>query len=179
MTANHVYLEEGEARQGESRHRRDGRTKNAVVIYDSVFGNTEKIAKALASGISKHDVPVDCLKVDEIDIQNLAEYDLLAIGGPTHMLSLSKHMKEFLETLNTVDLNGKKGFCFDTRNHSRFNRFDMNSAAKRIEKKLKRMKVVMIAPRKSAIVEGREGPLDGDMEEMFVQYGEEIATHIQ
>lgn len=174
MTANHVHLEEGE-----SRHRRDGRTKNVVVIYDSVFGNTEKIAKALAFGISKHDVPVDCFKVDEIDIQNLVEYDLLAIGGPTHMLSLSKHMKEFLETLNTVNLNGKKGFCFDTRNHSRFNRFDMNSAAKRIEKKLKRMKVVMIAPRKSAIVEGREGPLDGDMEEMFVQYGEEIATHIQ
>jgi flavodoxin len=179
MKANHVHFEEGEAPQAESRHWREGGMKNAVVIYDSVFGNTKKIAKALAFGISKHDVPVDCFKVDEIDIQNLVEYDLLAIGGPTHMLSLSKHMKEFLETLKTVNLNGKKGFCFDTRNNSRFNRFDVNSAAKRIEKKLKRMKVVMIAPRKSAIVEGREGPLDDNMEEMFAQYGEEIVAHIQ
>lgn len=179
MKANRVHFEEGEVRQDESRHRREGRTKNAVIIYDSEFGNTKKIAKALAFGISKHDIPVDCFKVDDIDIQNLVEYDLLAIGGPTHMLSLSKPMKEFIETLNTVNLNGKKGFCFDTRNHSRFNRFDVNSAAKRIEKKLKRMKVVIIAPRKSAIVEGREGPLDDNMEELFAQYGEEIAAHIQ
>lgn len=33
------------------------------------------------------------------------------------------------------------------------NRFDLNSAAKRIEKKMKKMKVKMIRPRGSAIVE--------------------------
>jgi len=153
--------------------------KKAVVIYDSRFGNTEKIARALARGMEKQDVKVDCFKVDKVDVQKLVEYDFLAVGGPTHMLGMSEPMKEFLENLNTVDISGKKGFCFDTRNQSRFNRFDLNSAAKRIEKRMKKMKVKMIKPRKSAIVEGREGPLEEGMEEMFEQIGVEIAELIQ
>lgn len=153
--------------------------KKAVVIYDSRFGNTEKIARALARGMEKQDVKVDCFKVDKVDVQKRVEYDFLAVGGPTHMLGMSEPMKEFLENLNTVDISGKKGFCFDTRNQSRFNRFDLNSAAKRIEKRMKKMKVKMIKPRKSAIVEGREGPLEEGMEEMFEQIGVEIAELIQ
>ncbi len=152
--------------------------KKAIVIYDSRFGNTEKIARALARGIEKQGVKVDCFKVDEVDVQKLVEYDFLAIGGPTHMLGMSEPMKEFLENLNSVDISGKKGFCFDTRNQSRFNRFDLNSAAKRIEKKMKRMRVKMIKPRKSVMVEGREGPLEEAAQEKFEKLGKEIAQLI-
>ncbi len=152
--------------------------KKAIVIYDSRFGNTEKIARALARGIEKQEVKVDCFKVDQVDVQKLVEYDFLAIGGPTHMLGMSEPMKEFLENLNSVDISGKKGFCFDTRNQSRFNRFDLNSAAKRIEKKMKRMRVKMIKPRKSVMVEGREGPLEEAAQEKFEKLGKEIAQLI-
>ena len=38
----------------------------AIVIFDTVFGNTEKIARALASGIEKQGIEVDCVKVDEV-----------------------------------------------------------------------------------------------------------------
>ncbi len=152
--------------------------KKAIVIYDTRFGNTEKIARALARGMEKQEVKVDCFKVDEVDVQKLVEYDFLAIGGPTHMLGMSEPMKEFLENLNSVDISGKKGFCFDTRNQSRFNRFDLNSAAKRIEKKMKRMRVKMIKPRKSVIVEGREGPLEEGAQEKFEKLGKEIAQLI-
>jgi hypothetical protein len=84
-------------------------------------------------------------------------------------------MKGLLEELKIVDASGKKGFCFDTRVQSRFNRFDLNSAAKRIEKK---MKVKMIKPRKSAIVEGREGPLEKETQKTFRKLGKEIAELI-
>ncbi len=94
------------------------------------------------------------------------------------MLGMSEPMKEFLENLNSVDISGKKGFCFDTRNQSRFNRFDLNSAAKRIEKKMKRMRVKMIKPRKSVMVEGREGPLEEAAQEKFEKLGKEIAQLI-
>ncbi|MFB0567809.1 MAG: flavodoxin family protein [Candidatus Bathyarchaeia archaeon] len=151
----------------------------AIVVYDSRFGNTEKIARALARGMEKQGVKVDCVKVDEVDVQKLVEYDFLAIGGPTHMLGMSEPMKEFLEELKTVDISGKKGFCFDTRVQSRLNRFDLNSAAKRIEKKMKKMKVKMIKSRKSAIVEGREGPLEKGAQETFEKLGEEIAELIK
>jgi flavodoxin len=153
--------------------------KRAAVIYDSRFGNTEKIARALARGMEKQDVEVDCFKVDEINVDKLVEYDFLAVGGPTHMLGMSEPMKEFLENLNSVDISGKKGFCFDTRNQSRFNRFDLNSAAKRIEKRMKKMKVKMIKPRESAMVEGREGPLEEAAQKTFEKLGKEIAELVR
>ena len=150
--------------------------KKAIIIYDTKFGNTEKIASSLAHGMKKQEVKVDCVKVDEVDVDNLVDYDLLAVGGPTHKAGMSEPMKGFLEELQTVDISGKKGFCFDTRMHSRFNRFDLNSAAKRIEKK---MKVTMIESRKSAIAEGREGPLENGVQNTFEKLGEEIAKLIQ
>lgn len=151
----------------------------ALVIYDTRFGNTEKIAKALALGMEKQGVNVDCFNVKEISVNKVIKYDFLAVGCPTHRLGMSETMKEFLEELETVDVSGKSGFCFDTRKQSRFNRFDLNSAAKRIEKKMKKMKVKMIKSRESALVEGREGPLKEGTEEQFTQIGVEIAALIQ
>jgi flavodoxin len=150
----------------------------AIVVFDSMFGNTEKIAKALALGLEKRGMQVNCVKVDEAVVDKMADYELLALGGPTHMAGMSKPMKRFLEELGNIDIRGIMGFCFDTRNESRFNRFDLNSAAKRIEKKMKRMKVKMIHPRLSAIVEGREGPLEVDAEKEFEWLGEKIAGSI-
>lgn len=83
--------------------------RRGVVIYDTRFGNTEKVARALARGMEKRGVEVDCLKVDEVDVDKLVEYDLLAIGGPTHRVGMSEPMKEFLEELKTVDIRGKRG----------------------------------------------------------------------
>lgn len=153
--------------------------KRAVVIYDTKFGNTEKVARALTCGLEQEGVKVDCAKVDEVDVDMQIDYDFVAIGGPTHMTSMSKPMKAFLEELKTVDMSGKTGFCFDTRVQSRLNRFDLNSAAKRIENKMKKMKVKIIKPRKSVLVEGREGPLETGAQQTFEQLGKELAGLIQ
>jgi flavodoxin len=146
----------------------------AIVIYDSMFGNTEKIAKALARGLEKQGVSVDCKRVNEVKEADIVDYDFLALGGPTHVAGLSKPMKKFLETIEEADLKEKKGFCFDTRNHSRFNIFDLNSAAKRIERIMKKKQVKMIKQRESALVEGREGPLEQEAETRFERIGSEL-----
>jgi len=44
---------------------------------------------------------------------------------------------------------------------------------------MKRMKIKIIKPRQSAIVNGREGPLEEDMEGRFEQIGVEIAELIR
>ncbi|MCW3978193.1 MAG: flavodoxin family protein [Candidatus Bathyarchaeota archaeon] len=157
--------------------------RKGIVAYDSNFGNTEKIARALARGLEEKGVEVDCLRIDEVDVERLAEYDFIAVGGPTHMIRTSKPMKAFLERLRTVDLRGLKGFSFDTRNESRMNgrRWLLleNSAARVIEGVLKSRGVDTVKPRHSAIVEGREGPLYDGMEELFTQMGAEIAGTLQ
>ncbi len=156
--------------------------KKAIVVYDSGFGNTEKIAKALARGMEKQGVEVDCVRVDEVEVDKLVEYDLLAIGGPTHMLGMSEPMKGFMNRLKVVNIGGTKGFAFDTRNESRMNKKSWfmleNSAARRIEGKMKSMKVKIVRPRESALVIGGEGPLAEGMEEAFEQIGAEIAELI-
>ncbi len=53
--------------------------KKVVVIYDSKFGNTEKVPKALAYGMREQGVKVNCLNVKRVEINKLKEYDLLAI----------------------------------------------------------------------------------------------------
>ncbi|MHA2298463.1 MAG: flavodoxin family protein [Candidatus Hodarchaeales archaeon] len=150
----------------------------ALVLYHSLFGNTKAVATSLAKGIEETGVEMDCLNIDEVDINEILKYDFLAIGGPTHMIGISKAMKEFLKKLKNVDLRGMKGFSFDTRNLSRMNekRWLMieNSAARRIEGKMKKMKVKIIKPRQSAIVDGREGPLEPGVEETFKEIGKEI-----
>jgi flavodoxin len=153
--------------------------QKGIVVYDSGYGNTEKIARALAAGLRDGGIEADTARVDGIDARELAGYDLIAVGGPTHIAGASKPMKEFLERLGSTDLRGKKGFCFDTRNPSRFNAFDINSAAKKIEGRMKRKGVKMARRRESALVEGREGPLHDGAEERFRRIGTEIARSLQ
>ena len=144
----------------------------AIVIYHTQFGNTEKIAKEVESGMDEQGIDVDCIKVEEVQIDRLKEYDLLAIGGPTHGFGISKPMKEFIEKLKHVDLHDKDAFAFDTKNSSRF----WGSAAKGIEKRLKRLGLNIVKPAASAIVKGLKGPLEDGMDEKFKQIGTELAS---
>lgn len=152
----------------------------ALVIYHSLFGNTKKVAMSLAKGLQESSIEVDCFSIDEVDIKEIPNYDLVAVGSPTHMIKPSKEMKKFLDELRTVELKGVFGFSFDTRNESRMNskRYLIleNSAARSIEETMKRKKMRIIRPRVSAIVQGREGPLNADVEETFLQIGREIGT---
>ncbi len=151
----------------------------ALIVYHSMFGNTKSVAMSLAKGLKDAGIKTDCLSIDEVDIGTITSYDFVAVGGPTHMINISKPMKTFLEQLKTIDLRGLKGFSFDTRNPSRLNKRSWlvleNSAAKRIEGLMKRMKIKIIYPRQSALVEGREGPLLDGAEARFKQLGEELA----
>lgn len=153
---------------------------SAIVLYHSLFGNTKTVAKSLVKGLVDAGIDTDCLSIEAVDLTRIPDYDFLAIGGPTHMLGISKPLKEFFERLRDVSLKGISGFSFDTRNESRMNKkrwlFLENSAARRIEGKMKRMKIEIVKPRQSALVHGREGPLEPGVEETFMNIGREIGA---
>ncbi len=156
--------------------------KRALVIHHSLFGNTKDIAHSLAKGLMNAGIETDCLHIDEVDLNEIPNFHFLAIGGPTHMIGLSKPMKAFLQNLSAVPLQKVAGFAFDTRNESKMNSKKLlileNSAAKRIEGRMKKLKMRMVYPRQSALVHGREGPLEDQMLEKFQLIGEEIAQLI-
>jgi flavodoxin len=145
--------------------------KKALVIYDTNFGNTEKIAQALASGLEEQGITVDCINVKNVQIDTLLDYDFLAIGGPTHGFGMSKPIKIFFKQLGTIDLRGKHTFAFDTKNPPRY----WGSAAKGIEKRLKKLGANIVHSRTSAFVKGLKGPLHENMEAKFRTFGIEIA----
>ncbi|UCH37176.1 MAG: flavodoxin domain-containing protein [Candidatus Bathyarchaeota archaeon] len=146
----------------------------ALVIYHSQFGNTEKIAQTIALKMKEQGIDVDCIKVEETQLDKLTEYDFLAIGGPTHGFGMSKPMKEFFEKLNSVNLQNMNAFAFDTKNRSRF----WGSAAKGIEKRLKKRGLNIIKSASSAIVKGLKGPLQEGMIEKFERIGTELADNL-
>jgi flavodoxin len=153
-----------------------------MIAYDSNYGNTKRVARALARGLEEG-MEVDCIRIDEVDPKRLPEYDFIAVGGPTHMIRPSKPMKEFLGGLRDVDLEGVRGLSFDTRNESRMNGRGWllleNSAARVIEGALRRLGAEIVRPRLSALVEGREGPLYEGVEERFTEVGAEIAAALR
>lgn len=58
----------------------------ACVVYESLFGNTEQLARAVARGLGN--VPVR--EVAETAAADLAQVDLIVLGGPTHAFSMTR-----------------------------------------------------------------------------------------
>ncbi len=65
----------------------------AVIIYESMFGNTHAIADAIGEGIGQGLEPVDnvvVIPVVEAGREQLGDADLLVVGGPTHFHGMSR-----------------------------------------------------------------------------------------
>ena len=55
---------------------------NALIIYFSKTGNTEKVAQAIKSGLEKASMKVTIKKVTEADQEDFYNYDLVCFGSP-------------------------------------------------------------------------------------------------
>jgi hypothetical protein len=61
----------------------------AVVVYESMFGNTHVIADAIGAGLSDtFDVVV--VPVAQADAAQVSDADLVVVGGPTHVHGMSR-----------------------------------------------------------------------------------------
>lgn len=136
-----------------------------LVIYDSVYGNTQKIAGAIA-GSARQNHEVTLLRVGPEAAAAIAGADYIFIGAPTQAFAPTKPMKEFLAALPANAFNGKRAVAFDTRANletinSRFFRKIIDSAGyaeKHISQQLRRLGAVL-DPSQGFLVDGREGPL--------------------
>ena len=66
----------------------------ALVIYDSVFGNTEKIALAVGEAVG-----AQVVKVDALQDGALAGVELLLVGSPTRAFRPTEGIQKFLKGL--------------------------------------------------------------------------------
>lgn len=69
-----------------------------LTVYYSKTGQTEKIARAIYTTVAeKHDSSIE--KIKDINVDSLADYDLVFIGGPCHSTNLAKPVKKFLNKM--------------------------------------------------------------------------------
>jgi flavodoxin I len=131
----------------------------ALVVYDSQYGNTERIAQAIGEAIGSQVV-----RVGDVSPTELKEFDLLIVGSPTHGGWYTPGVKGLLETLPLLE--NLKVAAFDTRTASIWNRLlPFGYAAPRIARNLEGNGGNLLAPPEGFVVLGTEGPLkDGELE---------------
>jgi len=148
----------------------------ALVVYESLWGNTEKVARAVAAGLASLG-SVDVMTSDAAP-GTVDGYDLLAVGGPTHAFSMtrastradaitSRHaplepgrgIREWLNELARPDT-PIPAIAFDTRvDKPRL----PGSAAKAAKHELRSLGFDTSVKQESFRVHGYEGPLlDGE-----------------
>jgi flavodoxin len=60
-----------------------------LIVYESMFGNTERIARAIRDGLRRY-VPAETVPVNRAPDAVPADVRLLVGGGPTHAFSMSR-----------------------------------------------------------------------------------------
>lgn len=163
-----------------------------LVMYESMFGNSERIAHAVAEGLGEslevvvHDVTT--AHPGEIP----GDVDLLVVGGPTHALSMSRPgtredairqgagqglasrgLREWVEGLRG-DLDGLPFAAFDTR-VSRVRRLP-GSAARSATRMLRRRNGRMLVIPQSFFVDDVPGPLGSDEPARARAWGRSLAS---
>ena len=86
----------------------------ALVVYDSVFGNTEKIAQAIGEGLGTPE-EVTTLRVSEAGLEQLDGIDILVVGSPTRAFKSTPAISSFLRQIRPGSLSGVSVSAFDTR----------------------------------------------------------------
>jgi flavodoxin len=130
----------------------------SLVIYESEYGNTETLARAIARTFGKHGEARVTLVSAISDLGNERTQDLLVIGAPTQRHGLPDTVKELLERVPSGALAGTRALAFDTR--YRRSRWITGSAARTIGRLLRGAGCELLAEPESFFVMGSEGPLE-------------------
>lgn len=135
----------------------------SLVIYDSQFGNTEKIARAITKSISS----TRLLKASEANVEDLKDINMFIVGSPTQGGRPTATLQQFLEQIPVRKLTNVKVATFDTRFSEKKVNFALRLlikaigyAAPKMAKLLVNKGGKLIIPPEGFIVRGKEGPLD-------------------
>jgi hypothetical protein len=166
----------------------------ALVVYESMFGNTHLVAEAVAAGIG---ADTEAVSLHDVDAARVVAADLVVVGGPTHVHGLSRvstrkaaaetaaqpdsgvtmdpdaegeGLREWLDALPALDV---MAAAFDTRMPPP--PAITGRASKGIAKRLRHHGVDLVAPPESFIV-SKENVLLPDELEHATAWGRRLAT---
>jgi flavodoxin len=144
-----------------------------LVVYESAYGNTEKIALAIGQALGAPE-QVHIARVTDVKPEHLAGLALMVVGSPTQKFCPLGTITRFLKTIPGRSLAGVKVAAFDTRmteadvQKIRILAFFVSIfgyAAKPIAGRLVRKGGELVLPPEGFYVAGTQGPLiEGELE---------------
>ncbi len=170
----------------------------ALVIYESMFGNTREIARAVADGLAPT-LEADVIDAADAPVEIGADVALIVVGGPTHahgmstpasradsarragegLVSRGAGMREWLDTVHPVTTSVGAA-AFDTR--IKGPGFLWGSAAKPAAKRMAALGFQMIVEPEDFLVGGPTGPLFDRLEPGEVErarsWGADLAQRV-
>jgi flavodoxin len=133
----------------------------ALVVYDSQYGNTEQVARAIAEALGG-----TAVRAGQASAGDVKEHELLVVGSPTQGGQPTAAVRAFLKAIPARGLEGVGVAAFDTRiaaqDSGLFLKLLMGVigyAAGKIDKALETKGGRRIAAVEGFIVTGKEGPL--------------------
>ena len=137
---------------------------NVLVIYDTVFGNTETIAKQIGIGMQSSAF-IQVVKVNDVTPAQIQEADFLLLGSPTRGFRATDGMNNLVSELSSAVLEGKQIATFDTRMDltdikSKMSRFIVKTggfAADKMAKELKKKGIQLAKEPEGFLVTGEKG----------------------
>jgi len=170
----------------------------ALIVFESMFGNTEELAKSVAEGLLAAGAEVAVVEVRRVERQDLAACELLVVAAPTHAFSLSRPqtradavtrgadpinaetgVREWLSTLDGMfdaTVLPPEVAVFDTRVEKV--RHLPGSAARRAARILTRQGFVLVGPPVSFYVEDVVGPISTGESQRARAWGQDLASAI-
>ena len=149
-----------------------------IVVYESKYGNTKLVAETIIEGMNEGEgIEAVLSELKEVDLNKVIDYDVILVGSPNHYGGPTKGVKEFIDKLGKLNLEGKLVAVFDTYLGRGFFEKAVKRMEKRINEKVPCLK--QIAPGLSIEVQGMKGPLvEGELPKCR-EFGNKIATQIK
>ena len=151
--------------------------KKVLVVFDTKFGNTEKLGREIASGIEESGL-AECkvINIKDVEAEDISVYDGVLFGGPIHAFRATRGIKNAVKKATKMGLDGKLVASFDTYQASGHK----GKAAKQIEDLLKKKAkgAKIFSPGLTALVLDRKGPLKDDEPAKAREFGQRFAQEL-
>jgi flavodoxin len=149
---------------------------NTLVVYESQFGNTKKVAQAIGRAFESAG-PVRVVGIEGFEPSFIAGVDLLLVGGPTQAHGMTPSMAQFLDDLSSKPA-GIAAAAFDTRIKGPV--FLWGAAARDISAKLRGAGFNLVGPPRSFLVNLAKQPdlYEGEIEKA-VSWASELRGRVE
>jgi menaquinone-dependent protoporphyrinogen IX oxidase len=149
-----------------------------IVVYDSSYGSTKKIAETIAETLKESGIEADVFYVKDAKKLGIKDYNFLVIGSPTRFGTMSFTVKSNLGKVKSEEWANKPFAAFDTELPQNIERKE-GSAAEKITEKLKEKQMNQLLPVLKAVVLGLKGQLKEGEIERAKEYARALAIELK